>query len=95
MEQSNGNGKLARGVTLAFALVIGGFTWNVAERFFGNNEKLTTTLDDRLAAMETKFLSKEVFQSEMSAQRREADMRQEEVMRRLDALERAGREAPR
>jgi hypothetical protein len=79
---------ISHGVTFAFALIIGGLTWSVAEKWFGNRESLSSVMDTRLSAMEEKFLSKEVFQSEMDSSRRESNMRQEEVMRRLDALER-------
>ena len=92
----NGGSRLSvpRGAQLGLALIIGGWVWNAAETFFGERQLLDKTLDDRLSAMESRFLSKEVFTTEIQALRREADMRQDEVLRRLDAMERAGSEGP-
>ena len=79
---------VSQGVTLGLALIIGGLVWRAAEKVMEERESFNQTLDERLGDMEGKFLSREVFSSEMEALRREAGMRQEEMMRRLDAVER-------
>lgn len=87
----NGTGpkiSVGQGVTLGLAILIGGLVWRAAEKFSDTRDQLDATLDMRLSAMEAKFLSREVFQSEMEALRREAGMRQDEMVRRLDAVER-------
>lgn len=68
---------VAQGVTLGLALLIGGVVWRAAEK--------VSDIEDKL---EQKFVSKDVFTSEMEAMRREADLRHGELLRRMDTMER-------
>jgi hypothetical protein len=81
MAEANGKPTTEKVVSFGFAVLIGGIVWSVADRYLGDRASLTSELESR-------FVSKEVFQTEMEALRREAGMRQDEVMRRFDTLER-------
>lgn len=81
MAESNGKPTTEKVLSFGFAVLIGGIVWSVADRFFGERALLTGEIESR-------FVSKEVFKTEMEALRREAGMRQDEMMRRFDTLER-------
>lgn len=78
---------VAQGVSLGLALIVGGLVWRASEKAID----LERSLDTKLEAFAERFVSRDVFTTEMGGLRREAEMRQSEIMRRLDLLER-GRE---
>lgn len=78
----------SQAVGLGLAILIGGVVWRAAEKFSDARVEFDKTLNERLSGIESRFLSKDVFTTEMEALRREAGMRQDEMMRRLDAVER-------
>lgn len=92
----NGEQKISVGsyISMGLAVILIGATWNLAQKFDDTRQEFSRTLDAKLGALEARYLTKEVFETEMKALRREDDLRQQEIMRRLSDVERQRDLAP-